>query len=159
MKLSIYISLNSEGDGIFDRLTNKEAMKGLWETTSLHKYKNVHEFSARAIENLMKEALMHKTLDNITSVMIGFKNLKNALFAKNKNDGKENFQSNVDKNGNDSIFSKKIINLFILKKELDLIEYKYSPDNPNEAADEPLNEKSEKNNDFDKKGKNGQKYK
>ena len=97
---------NFKGDGIFDRLTNKDAMKAMWETCSMHKYKNIHEFSARATENLMRDALLHKTLDNITTVMISFKNLKNALFGKKKSGSLET-PNNVDKNGNliiDSIF-------------------------------------------------------
>lgn len=42
----------------------------------------------------MKESLIHKTLDNITVVMIAFKNLKETIF--DKNNGKDQ----VDKNGN-----------------------------------------------------------
>ena len=82
-------------------------MKALWETCSVHKYRNIHEFSARATENLMRDALLHKTLDNITTVMISFKNLKNALFPKKKSGGLE--ATNVDKNGNLIIDSKYLI--------------------------------------------------
>ena len=126
-------------------------MKALWETTSINKYKDIHEFSARAVENLMKDALLHKTLDNITIVMISFKNLKNALFAKKKNNShNSNNKIDVDKNGNLIIDSNFLIHKFhlliwFLKKELDLIEYNYSPDNPNEGSmDESLNEKNVK---------------
>ena len=72
-------------------------MKAMWETTVSKRYKNIHEFSARAVENVMKDAFLHKTLDNITTVMISFKNLKTALFS-NKNAEKD--CNNVDKNGN-----------------------------------------------------------
>lgn len=89
-----------KGDGIFDRLNNKDVMKALWETTSFNKYKDIHEFSARAVENLMKDALIHKTLDNITIVMISFKNLKKALFVKKSNKNEIENQADIDKNGN-----------------------------------------------------------
>ena len=86
-------------------------MKAMWETCSMHKYKNIHEFSARATENLMRDALLHKTLDNITTVMISFKNLKNALFGKKKSGGLET-PNNVDKNGNLIIESILFLNFF-----------------------------------------------
>lgn len=123
------------GDGIFDKLTNKDVIKAAWETVSLHKYKNVHEFCGKAVENMMRESLLHKTLDNITIVFIGFKNLKETLFG-NKTKTKENLQ-NVDKNGNLIIDSNYFINLIEFLKfalELELIEYKYFPDNPNEPS-------------------------
>ena len=108
------------GDGIFDRLNNKDAIKAIWETVTIHKFKTIHEFSGKAIENLMRESLMNKTLDNITSVMISFKNLKDTLFVKKNNmNNKEVIPANVDKNGNliiDSKFYKMILintNIFI----------------------------------------------
>lgn len=75
-------------------------MKAIWETKSLNKFKNIHEFCARAVENLMKDSLMHKTLDNITSVMIGFKNLKESLFGNQQKQKNNENNQNVDKNGN-----------------------------------------------------------
>lgn len=90
---------------------------------------------------MMRESLLHKTLDNITIVFIGFKNLKETLFG-NKTKIKENVQ-NVDKNGNLIIDSNYFINLIEFLKsvlELELIEYKYFPDNPNEPSFEEYGE-------------------
>jgi len=50
----------------------------------------MHEFSGKAVENMMKEALSHKSLDNVTAVMVCFKNFKKTLFPKkSKNCGIE----------------------------------------------------------------------
>ena len=46
----------------------------------------MHEFSGRAVENMMKDSLVHKSLDNVTAVMICFKNFQRTIFPKkNKN--------------------------------------------------------------------------
>lgn len=73
-----------KGDGIFDKLNNKEACRSIWETGKHCKFENIHEFTARAVENLMREALLHKTLDNITVVMISFKSLKDSILGKKR---------------------------------------------------------------------------
>lgn len=54
----------------------------MWEAYSKEKTRNLHEFSGKAVENMMREALLHKSLDNVTAVMISFKNLNKALFPK-----------------------------------------------------------------------------
>jgi hypothetical protein len=42
-------------------------------------YKNVHEFSGKSIENIMKMSLLRKSFDNVTTVFIGLRNLENKL--------------------------------------------------------------------------------
>lgn len=65
----------------------------------------MHEFSGRAVENLMKESMIHKSLDNVTVVMICLKNLKNTIFPKkNKNIGLERQGSNLLKSTLNIIF-------------------------------------------------------
>ena len=41
------------------------------------KFKNVHEFCGKAVENIMKLAFNKKTLDNVTVVMIALDGLNN----------------------------------------------------------------------------------
>ena len=66
----------------------------IWETICLNgECKNMHEFSGRAVENMMKEALSHKSLDNVTAVIVCLKNFKNTIFPK-KN------KSTIEKQGN-----------------------------------------------------------
>lgn len=73
------------GDGIFDKLNNVQVTQSIWETLRLNKEcKNIHEFAGKSIENMIKEALSHKSLDNVTAVIICFKNFKTTIFPKNK---------------------------------------------------------------------------
>lgn len=80
-------------------------IQSIWETLRLNKEcKSLHEFSGRAVENMMKEALSHKSLDNVTAVIICFKNFKNTIFPqKNKN--------LMEKQGNLLLKSKMIIKI------------------------------------------------
>ena len=48
----------------------------------MNTYSTLHEFNAKATENLMRDAFLKKSLDNITVVMVSFKNLKSKLFPK-----------------------------------------------------------------------------
>ena len=76
-------TLKIKGDGIFDKLSNKDALQTIWNTALNSRYKDVHDFCGRAVENLMRETLTQRSLDNITVVMLGLKNLKSVLFPKN----------------------------------------------------------------------------
>ena len=62
---------SSIGDGIFDKLSNEEVIKAVWQTP-LGAVKSVHDFTGKAIENVMKLSLQRKSFDNVTVVMLGF---------------------------------------------------------------------------------------
>lgn len=79
-----YQNLFISGDGIFDKLSTKEAIASFWNEArqSLSKYKNVHEFGGLVVDNLLKFSLCRKSMDNVTVVLIGFDNFKSSLFPK-----------------------------------------------------------------------------
>ena len=67
-------------DGIFDKLTNNDVANCVWdETFTKGGFSNVHEFAARAVENVIMMAFKKKSLDNVTVVMVIFKNLKKVI--------------------------------------------------------------------------------
>lgn len=41
--------------------------------------KTIHEFIGKSIENIMKQALMRKSFDNVTVVIVGLNNLENGF--------------------------------------------------------------------------------
>jgi serine/threonine protein phosphatase PrpC len=67
------------GDGIYDKLSNSEVIDIVWDTLSRERgrFKTIHEFCGKAVENIMKLAFHKKTLDNITVVMIALEGLQN----------------------------------------------------------------------------------
>jgi len=67
-------------DGIFDKLSSREVIKLVWETTNHSTARTVHELAGQAVDSILKSSIMKKTLDNITVVMIVFENFKNKFF-------------------------------------------------------------------------------
>jgi len=51
----------------------------VWESTNKTE-KNIHEQCGKGVENILREAILKKTIDNITVVVIGFSNFKKKLF-------------------------------------------------------------------------------
>lgn len=70
-------------DGIYDKLENEEICKSIYLTRENTRTTNIHDFLGEAVDNVLKLALSHKTLDNITVVIIAFDNFKNTIFEKN----------------------------------------------------------------------------
>lgn len=63
-------------DGIFDKLSNKDAVQLVWETTAKMKVNTpIQKQCQECVDVIIKTALMRKSLDNVTVVMIAFKNL------------------------------------------------------------------------------------
>ena len=83
-------------DGIFDQLNNEEVVKCVWLTCNLDKSKdyydigNIHDQCSCAVDMIMKSALMRKTLDNITVVLICFKNFEKEIMKRINFVNKEN---------------------------------------------------------------------
>lgn len=70
-------------DGIYDKLSSRDTIKSVWETT--HEVApNIHHQCGLGVENILREAINRRTLDNITVVMIAFKNFKQKLFPDEK---------------------------------------------------------------------------
>jgi len=58
-------------------------IKSVWESTQEHA-SNIHHQCGLGVENILREAINRRTLDNITVVMICFKNFKYKLFPRDK---------------------------------------------------------------------------
>ena len=70
-------------DGIFDKVENKDIVKLIWNTINNSIYENIHDFSGKAINNIIKNCFSIKSLDNLTGILISFKNLKNKISCEN----------------------------------------------------------------------------
>ena len=81
------------GDGIFDKLSSRDVVKSVWESTQ-EQANNIHQQCGLGVENILREAIFRRTLDNITVVMICFKNFKYKLFPR------ERSQKEMDENIN-----------------------------------------------------------
>ncbi|MCQ2821190.1 MAG: protein phosphatase 2C domain-containing protein, partial [archaeon] len=69
-------------DGIFDQLSNEEIVDSAWMCCDYNKerdyqiVRNVHEQCMVSVDMIMKNSLVRKTLDNITVVIVAFKNFE-----------------------------------------------------------------------------------
>lgn len=69
-------------DGIFDKISNAEVLKQAWIAAKKNfhaKEQPIHQICGYVVEQVMKASVSYKTLDNITVVMLAFKNFKHAL--------------------------------------------------------------------------------
>jgi protein phosphatase 2C family protein 2/3 len=75
-------------DGIFDKLESKDAVKIVWQTVNafLDNNMTIHELLSVCVEEILREVMNRRSLDNITIVIIGkfqtnlaFKNFENAV--------------------------------------------------------------------------------
>ena len=55
-------------------LSNEEVIGIVWNTINSRKGKNIHETIKLASEDIIKEALMKRSLDNVTAIVICFSN-------------------------------------------------------------------------------------
>ena len=68
-------------DGIFDKISNAEVVKQAWIASKKNfhsKEQPIHQICGYVVEQAMKASVAYKTLDNITVVMLAFKNFKKA---------------------------------------------------------------------------------
>jgi serine/threonine protein phosphatase PrpC len=73
------------GDGIFEKMENQEVIKSL--ISNDFQQKDFHLYTKTCVDNMMKEVLMSKSMDNLTAVVISFKNLFN-FYNESKTKGK-----------------------------------------------------------------------
>jgi len=59
-------------DGVFDKMSNREVVESVWATAAKKRYKNAHSVCGDCVENLIRNSLNKKSLDNVTVVMIAF---------------------------------------------------------------------------------------
>ena len=84
-------------DGIFEYLNNEECIKCAWEIINEEKSncESIHEISGNIVDMIMKTALKRHSLDNVTSVFVGFKNFAKIIHDSNLNiTSKNNTSSN-----------------------------------------------------------------
>jgi len=88
-------------DGIYDIMSNKDIVRCV--ITTMNKYKgNVHEICAASVEHIIYNALIKKTTDNVSVVMIAFKHFKKVIERKVCVESTEaciNKSVNVEKDG------------------------------------------------------------
>ncbi len=69
-----YVVLAS--DGIYDKLSNKDVVQCVANAAAELGHTSVHDVCAAAVECVAKNALMRKSLDNVTVVMFAFRHFK-----------------------------------------------------------------------------------
>ena len=84
---------NYEGDGIFDQMNNNEIIEGAWMTTAEGvKAKNIHLQCGLAVDMIIKSSLVKRTFDNVTVVLVAFKNFE-TIFEEEKGETKKPYLS------------------------------------------------------------------
>lgn len=77
-------------DGIFDKMSNEDITQCVWNSVNDNKTmkvaNNIHKQTGMAVEYILKNSLLRRTLDNVTVVMISFKNFKHTCFGEDKPD-------------------------------------------------------------------------
>ena len=67
-------------DGVFDKFTSEELVERIWSSTSSKQLKgSCHEIAADIVEGIFEDTFQRKAWDNITVILICFKNLFNSL--------------------------------------------------------------------------------
>lgn len=67
-------------DGLYDRSTSEEIVDRIWETSSTKAWKgNYHEVAAEIVEGVFADTFQRKAWDNITVILICFKNMFDSL--------------------------------------------------------------------------------
>jgi protein phosphatase 2C family protein 2/3 len=63
-------------DGIFDMMTNKEAIAEAWSSLAQRREATVHRQCGVSVENVLRSAMERRSMDNVTVVMVAFKGFK-----------------------------------------------------------------------------------
>ena len=114
-------------DGIFDKVPNHMIIKRIWTTIEENiEADDFHSVIGTCTDNILKDWVIHRSLDNLTWVIVSFKNLKKAF--QNK-ENKAKFINN-DENFNDLVLdqnwnyarNKRQCNLLTEVKELESVQ-------------------------------------
>lgn len=63
-------------DGVFDKMTNKEAVAEVWTSLAQRREATVHKQCGLAVESVLRSAMDRRSMDNVTVVMVAFKGFK-----------------------------------------------------------------------------------
>ncbi len=73
-------------DGVFDRLSNRDVLELSWETIHNHasevgsnQSNSIFQLSGLVTDKILIQSAIEKSSDNLTIVMIAFKNLESSL--------------------------------------------------------------------------------
>lgn len=70
-------------DGIFDRLSNQHVLDVTWDTFNSAKNGDgecsIHQVTGMMTDSVLKQSAIEKSFDNLTIVMISFKNLEDSF--------------------------------------------------------------------------------
>ena len=64
--------LGLASDGIFDKINNDEFVRCFFNSVQEKKQETIHEQMGRAVEYIIKNSLVRKSLDNVTVVLVAF---------------------------------------------------------------------------------------
>lgn len=69
-------------------MSNENIVECVWNSVVDNRHmkvaNNVHKQTGMAVEYILKNSLLRRTLDNVTVVMIAFKNFKRAVFGEDR---------------------------------------------------------------------------
>ena len=63
-----------QGDGVFDRLSNKQVVDAAWEGSRRSAIADVHRMCGESVEHVLRTSAASRTLDNVTVVMVALAN-------------------------------------------------------------------------------------
>lgn len=73
------------GDGIFDQLSNEDCIESVWlAVKNKMKEINLNIHCAAGVDMIMKSALVRRTLDNITCLIVAFENMEHLVKTNNQ---------------------------------------------------------------------------
>lgn len=84
-------------DGIFDKMSNKDCIDTVWQTVRKTQG-NIHKVAGEWVEMILKTSVANRTIDNITVVIVWFKNLRKALSRKLQLHGNTHKESDTKPN-------------------------------------------------------------
>ena len=69
-------------DGIFDKLSSAQVLKASWEAAKKrfrNREQSLHQVCGASVEAILRASIQERTMDNITVVIVCFKNFKKHL--------------------------------------------------------------------------------
>lgn len=76
---SALINIHKLGDGIFDKATNTSLIESVWASLKSGQTSNLHEFCKIGVESIIREALIKKSVDNVTAILIVFESMEKMI--------------------------------------------------------------------------------
>ena len=84
-------------DGIFDRMSNQHVLDVTWDTFNLAKHStdvshSIHSITGKMTDSILKQSAIERSFDNLTVVMISFKNLEDFFIKYKQEQQPQTFQ-------------------------------------------------------------------